>query len=124
MMTPVTPVTIIGAGPFGLSVAAYFSAIGIEPRVIGIPMNSWRSNMPKGMLLKSAGFSSNLSSPDGSFSLAEFCRGQGIPYKDSDLPIGLETFSAYGMAFQKRFVPQLEEDKLIALNKCKEGFDL
>jgi hypothetical protein len=30
-------------------------------------MESWKSKMPKGMLLKSAGFASNLSDPEQAF---------------------------------------------------------
>jgi FAD-dependent urate hydroxylase len=44
---------IIGAGPYGLSIAAHFRATGIECLVIGQPMASWRNNMPSGMILKS-----------------------------------------------------------------------
>lgn len=117
-------VAIVGAGPFGLSTAAHMSGEGIECRVIGSAMHSWRNNMPKGMLLKSAGFASNLYEPGGSFTLAQFCREQDLPYDDLELGIPLETFIAYGEAFQKRFVPQLEDEQLAMLSSCSDGFTL
>src|SRR5205085_2247979 len=55
---------IIGAGPYGLSLAAHLKAAGVDFRIFGKPMTSWRDCMPKGMMLKSDGFASNLSAPD------------------------------------------------------------
>jgi len=49
-----TDVLIIGAGPFGLSVAAHASQLGIDHLIVGKPMEFWRKNMPKGMFLRSA----------------------------------------------------------------------
>jgi hypothetical protein len=36
--------------------------------------------------------------------LKDFCSERGLPYKDSGFPIPVETFCAYGEAFQNRFV--------------------
>jgi len=45
---------IIGAGPFGLSLAAYAGQQGIEYTLVGKPMEFWQANMPPGMFLRSA----------------------------------------------------------------------
>src|SRR5258708_8536151 len=87
-------------------------------------MESWKSKMPKGMLLKSAGSASNLSDPEQAFTLRQFCTEHGSPYEDLDLPIPLETFCAYGLAFQKRFLPDVENEELVSLIPVPEGFDL
>jgi thioredoxin reductase len=87
-------------------------------------MQSWKSNMPKGMLLKSAGFASNLSDPEQAFTLRQFCIEHRAPYADLDHPIPLETFSAYGLAFQERFVPDVEDEELVSLIPVPEGFEL
>ena len=55
----VLEVAIIGAGPYGLSIAAHLRHLGVDFRVFGKPMETWRKHMPKGMLLKSDGFASN-----------------------------------------------------------------
>src|SRR5580692_4274627 len=68
-----TNTAIIGAGPYGLSLAAHFRRRGIPFRIFGRPMDSWRAHMPKGMLLKSDGFASNISDPDDQFTLGKFC---------------------------------------------------
>jgi thioredoxin reductase len=122
-MTSSCDVTIVGAGPYGLSIAAHLRASGLKFRIVGSPMHSW-STMPKGMLLKSAGFASNLHAPGRVFSLGEYCRQRGIPYEDIDFPIPVETFCAYGMAFQRQFAPDLLNEKLVALERCAEGFEL
>jgi cation diffusion facilitator CzcD-associated flavoprotein CzcO len=56
-------VAIIGAGPYGLSLAAHLRARGVNFRIFGKPMDTWNAHMPKGMTLKSEGFASSLSSP-------------------------------------------------------------
>src|SRR5271157_3631625 len=98
---------IIGTGPYGLSIAAYFRRLGIPYRIFGRPMESWRSHMPKGMMLKSDGFASNIYDPAGEFTLKQFCLARGIEYADMGIPVRLETFSAYGLAFRDRLVPDL-----------------
>ncbi|WP_151448948.1 NAD(P)-binding domain-containing protein [Lacisediminimonas profundi] len=123
-MKATPPVAIVGAGPFGLSTAAHMSGEETACRVIGSAMHSWRNNMPKGMLLKSAGFASNLHEPSGSFTLAQFCREHDLPYDDLGVGIPIETFIAYGEAFQRRFVPQLEDEQLAMLSPCRDGFNL
>lgn len=49
-----TKVLVIGAGPFGLSLAAYLEHLGIDHLVLGKPMEFWKNNMPQGMFLRSA----------------------------------------------------------------------
>src|ERR1041385_2316664 len=49
-----TDLLIIGAGPFGLAVAAQAAHAHIEHVIVGKPMEFWLKNMPKGMFLRSA----------------------------------------------------------------------
>ena len=44
---------VIGAGPYGLAMAAEARRRGISTTVVGEPMRFWRRNMPEGMLLRS-----------------------------------------------------------------------
>ena len=48
-----TRLLVIGAGPYGLSVAALARERGIETVTLGRPMGFWREHMPEGMLLRS-----------------------------------------------------------------------
>ena len=94
----------MGAGPYGLSIAAHLRQHGIRYRIFGIPMQSWR-NMPAGMFLKSEGAASSLSDPNCAMTLAHYCVTRALPYQDHTMPIPLETFVNYGLTFQQRLVP-------------------
>ena len=121
---PIASVAVIGSGPYGLSLAAHLAARGLEPLVFGPPMASWRSGMPSGMRLKSEGFASCLSDPQGCFTLKAFCESEGLPYADLDLPVPVETFTAYGTKFQERFVPQLDSRLVRHVRRAPHGFTL
>lgn len=120
----VTEVAIIGAGPYGLSIAAFLAAIDVPFRIFGNPMSAWSSQMPKGMRLKSEGFASSLADPESQFTLAHYCWQEGLPYQDIALPVPLETFVAYGLAFQKRFVSNLENTLVVSVRPCPVGFEM
>jgi thioredoxin reductase len=107
-----------------LSLAAYLRARNVDFRIIGTPLQLWRDHMPKGMHLKSDGFASNIYDPHGEFSLANYCAEHNLPYADLGLPVALETFTAYGLAFQQRVVPQLENKKLVSLRRNADRFVL
>src|SRR6185295_8409004 len=104
-----TNVVIIGAGPYGLSIAAHLRQRGIEFRIFGSPLRAWRSQMPKDMFLKSEGFAAKLYDPHAEFTLERFCKENDLAYAHHDNPVPLGTFAAYGVAFQQRFVADLEE---------------
>ncbi len=123
-MKSIAAVVVVGAGPYGLSIAAHLSARGLAPVVFGRPMDSWREGMPQGMQLKSEGFASCLSDPAGALTLRRFCEEEGLPYADLDLPVPVETFAAYGVAFQKRLVPQLDRRLVRQLRIAPHGFDV
>jgi len=117
-------VAIVGAGPYGLSIAAYLAGAGVALRIFGAPMDSWQNHMPPGMHLKSYGDSSSLFDPQSSFTIEHYCREHGIAYHPSQIPVALETFAAYGKAFQERFVPRVENRTLVALTPLDAGYEL
>ena len=49
-----TDLLIVGAGPYGLGIAAYAKTLGVDPLVVGRPMAFWREDMPHGMFLRSS----------------------------------------------------------------------
>jgi len=102
-------IAVIGAGPYGLSIAAYLSARNIPHRIFGKARETWSTQMPRGMLLKSDGFGSSLYDPQRAFTLERYCRDRNIAYADVGVPQRLEDFVDYGREFQRKFVPHLEE---------------
>jgi cation diffusion facilitator CzcD-associated flavoprotein CzcO len=117
-------VAVVGAGPYGLSIAAHLASRDVNCRIFGRPMESWRERMPEDMLLKSDGFASNLSSPDPYYSLKSFCELHGISYDDTQLPVSLETFVQYGLWFQKHLVPKVDERKIVRIQRGDGNFVL
>jgi cation diffusion facilitator CzcD-associated flavoprotein CzcO len=119
-----TEVAIIGAGPYALSLAAHLKARAVSFRIFGPPMRSWSEHMPAGMCLKSDGFASDLYDAERSFTLERFCAERGIAYDHLKIPVHLETFVAYGRAFQARMVPSLEENLVVSVRSTGAGFEL
>jgi thioredoxin reductase len=117
-------IAIVGAGPYGLSIAAHLRKRGLSFRIFGPPMDTWLRHMPIGMCLKSDGFASDLYDPDSAFTLKKFCAERGIPYADMGLPVKLETFNAYGLAFKDRMVPESENKLVIGIEQTSDGFRL
>ena len=117
-------VAIIGAGPYGRSLAAHLRAAGVSFRQFGQLMNPWRTAMPQGMFLKSQGFASNLSDPRGTHTLGAFCAATGRPYASYGLPVPLDTFVAYGEWFQAELLPDLEQTLVTAVTRRGPGYQL
>jgi thioredoxin reductase len=123
-MNGTTDVAIVGAGPYGLSVAAHLRRSGLRVRQFGLPMHLWRANMPRGMFLKSQGFASNLSDPAARLTLGAFCRVTGRPYADYGLPVPLDTFVAYGQWFQAAADLDVEELLVTGVSPAGDGYEL
>jgi thioredoxin reductase len=117
-------IAIIGAGPYGLSLAAHLRGSGRSVRIFGSPMHFWSHHMPQGMRLKSEGFASSLYDPDLKFTLKDYCAENGLPYADIGLPVPLETFIAYGLEFRRRFVPEVTDVQVTSLVQRAGVFEL
>ncbi len=101
---PSTDTVVIGAGPYGLSLAAYLSAAGVPHHIFGQPMQAWKEVMPPGMLMRSEAFASSLNAPTRAYTVEEYCRQHGLPYQRVGMYFPLETFVDYALWFQKHLV--------------------
>jgi cation diffusion facilitator CzcD-associated flavoprotein CzcO len=119
-----TEVAIIGAGPYGLSIAAHLRGAGIPFSIFGRPMENWAERMPAGMHLKSDGFASHLYDPKREYTLQHHCALHNIAYADLGIPVSLELFVAYGVAFQKKLVPSLQEVYVTKVQRIDGVFEL
>src|SRR6266487_1461919 len=111
---------VIGAGPYGLSVAALARERGIHTVVLGQPMGFWRQNMPAGMFLRSG--------PDWHLdgaavhTLEAFLEERGIQPGEVD-PIPVGVFLDYAGWFQKAKKIEVREEFADTLAKANGRFE-
>lgn len=74
--------------------------------IFGKPISLWREHMPKGMLLRSYWWATNLSDPQKQYSLEQYFIEKG---QDPIDPLSIQTFIDYGLWFQKHLVPDIDE---------------
>ena len=115
---------IVGAGPYGLSIAAHFRHHAMEALVIGRPMESWRAHMPAGMVLKSEAFASSLSDPQDRYTVERFFKSRGMPYRKVGNPLSAAHFIQYAHWFRQNAAPDVEDVRLVALRQAENGFAL
>ncbi len=111
---------IIGAGPYGLSVAAYLKARGIPTLVFGKPMEFWQ-NMPRGLYLKSIWSASSLPDPAGKYTLDHYIADNNIIRQE---PIPLPLFLNYAHWYQQHTVPDVDPTYVRLLATDGKGFHL
>jgi len=117
-------VSIIGAGPYGVAIAAHLQFLGVDFRIFGSPMRRWLSQMPNSMILKSEACASSLPDPSGRYSLAQYCHDKGLTYYDYGVPLSREVFAGYALSFQQKLVPQVEETLVTAVNRHPSGYEI
>ncbi len=114
-------VAVIGAGPYGLSVAAHLRRAGVATHVFGEPMGFWRHNMPNGMLIRSPWRATHLSDPGSAFSLDAYVASGGV---DSGKHLTLANLVAYGEWFQRHAVPDVDTRAVRLIDTASNGFRL
>jgi thioredoxin reductase len=98
MPPSLTDLLIIGAGPFGLAMAAEAQALGMDHVLVGEPMSFWRRHMPAGMLLRS-GCDWHLD-PAGHDTIVRFLETRGRTPADAE-PLSLGLYLDYADWFQE-----------------------
>ena len=114
-------VAVIGAGPYGFSAAAHLKSKGMDVRIFGRPMEFWAKKMPAGMLLRSPRVASNISDPEGQFTLDAYEKAVGIA---PIAPVPLETFVGYGQWFQRQLLPDLDQREIRSVRRTNGNFSI
>jgi cation diffusion facilitator CzcD-associated flavoprotein CzcO len=105
---------VVGAGPYGLSVAAHLLGRGLKVAVFGKTLEMWREHMPKGMLLRSHWWATNLSAPGKPCGFESFFRDSRY---EKGYPVPIEEFIEYGLWFQARAVPDVDETYVASIER-------
>lgn len=116
------PAVIIGAGPYGLSLAAHLQGRGVPVRIFGDTMSSWRNRMPAGMCLKSTPSASTLSAPGTGRTLAAFETATGLSRLREHEVLPVEQFIAYGEWFAGLLNPGVETTMVTRVERAGTGF--
>ncbi len=111
---------IIGAGPYGLSVAAHLRSHNKPVQVFGKPMDFWQK-MPAKMYLKSFWSAASLSAPDGKHSLNHYAAATNT---QEQTPIPLTYFLEYCRWFQEQHVPEIDPTFVQSLRRTDQVFQL
>jgi FAD-dependent urate hydroxylase len=115
---------VVGAGPYGLSIAAHLRAAGLGVRVFGDLMASWRRHMPAGMYLKSTPDASSLSAPGPGSTIFDYCAQIGSEVLTKEDAIPIDVFIDYGLWFADRHIPDVEADTVVAVSRAGRDFDV
>lgn len=118
------PTVIIGAGPNGLAAAAYLRDAGVPTLCFGEPLESWATQMPAGMLLRSQWQSSHIASPRRSLSLDAYARAPQTTVTVPGARLTREQFVAYGRWFAAQAVPDLDHRRVIDVARADDHWRL
>ena len=105
-------VAVVGAGPFGLSVAAHLPQRRV--RAFGEPMQTWRTRMPPDMLLRSDWEETSLSAPADRGAIDVWAHATGEPRQE---PIPLQTFLRYADWFRQTFVRESDPAEVTGVER-------
>jgi FAD-dependent urate hydroxylase len=114
---------IIGAGPYGISVAAHLKAANHPFRIFGTPLESWRNYMPEGMYLRSEPFASNLWDPKRRYTFRRYVETvMKEPYQDFGKPVALDTFLNYADWFRAQAVGEISDIRVTRVSQTDGAF--
>lgn len=112
---------VIGAGPYGLSLAALARERSIPTTVVGKPMSFWREHMPAGMFLRSSA-DWHLDA-DGTHTFRAFLEDRGLRAEDVD-PIPIALFLDYADWFISSKRIPIRDEHVRRLDRVDSGFEV
>jgi thioredoxin reductase len=115
-----TDVAIIGAGPYGLSLAASLANRGVDVCVFGKPMAFWKTiaRAAPARYLKSYCFGTDIPVPQ-SVGFSDWSRARGL---EAFEPCAMSDVAEYGLDVQRRFVPFVREAMLLNVGMAGRKF--
>ncbi len=114
-------VAVVGAGPYGLAVAAHLRQAGVHARVFGDPMSFWRKAMPRGMCLRSPLEASDIADPADALTLDAYAKRRGMTLT---YPLPLDEFLRYSQWRLAESGVEVEARELRAIEKKGRNFRL
>jgi FAD-dependent urate hydroxylase len=113
------PLLVVGAGPYGVAVAARAIERGVDTLVVGHPMGFWTDHMPDGMFLRS-GTDWHLDAA-GVATFEAFVEDRGLPPSDLD-PVPIDVFLHYATWFQTQKRVTVRDQRVARLEHTDSGY--
>jgi len=114
------PLLIIGAGPFGLALAAYAKHEQISHVILGKPMSFWKDHMPQGMYLRSA--CDWHYDPFNAHTILHYLETRQLKPEDVE-PLALDFYLSYAEWFQQQKGIEAQPALVQRLNYANNRFE-
>ena len=116
-------IAIVGAGPFGISAAAYLNEIkGLEVRLFGEPMSFWKCRMPARGLMRSRWDASHISAPRNHLSLDVYRNSNGNHSRPDPIPV--TEFIRYGEWFYRHLHAHVDRRDVTSVKPRDNAFEV
>lgn len=110
---------IIGAGPYGISLAAHAKARGLNYVLLGLPMHFWKRQMPQSMFIRTHPDSIRLSDAHGRYTLERYCEETGA---ELTIPLPRPLFVDYAFWFAVKTGVEFTAETVVRLEPTAGGF--
>lgn len=114
-----TQFLVVGAGPYSLATAAYAKYLGVETMVVGKRLDFWKSNMPRGMFLRS-GPDWHLDARDVN-TFEAYLKMRGLTHEQVK-PVPLDLFLDYAAWFMGQYDLETQPAYVTQLSKAGDGY--
>lgn len=112
-------IVVIGAGPYGLALAAQLQAVDADFAVFGKAMSFWREHVPLGTRLLTDLLSCSFCRPGSPLDCAGYERALG---RSLSRPLQSDELAEYGLWFQGKVCPGLDERLVVQVARKGRGF--
>ncbi|NOZ74451.1 MAG: SidA/IucD/PvdA family monooxygenase, partial [FCB group bacterium] len=117
-----TSTLIVGAGPYGLSLANYLEQQGKEFFIVGKPMELWRNHTFDFMALRSDYATSVIHAPGKRFSFERFAAATQRPISDFFGRLPVKIYRQYLDWCQTQFRFPVENQYIVSLDRKRSSF--
>ncbi len=118
------PVAIIGAGPYGLSLASHLAYNNIPFVILGKPMELWRKHTFNSMNLRSDYATSEIDHPANRFQFERFCSDFNISLADVSGQLPVSIYRKYLDWCQDQFTFNIDEQLASNISRSAAGFNI
>lgn len=112
---------IIGAGPYGISLAAHAKACGLSYVLLGRPMHFWKEQMPQTMFIRTNPRYISFSDRDDALTIERFSQETKVPLES---PFPRPAFVDYAFWFAHHARVSFTPELVVSLDRLYDGFSI